>query len=672
MAKIVARYLFVVLLISACLAGCDDDRHSPLHPDPGSELIEVPFSIGADEYLDNRFFFLDLPDLEASGRQTGESILISSVKVFRQLEDGVFGPNDIQNVAVYIDSTGFRDWQAIDFSQPRAYGRRWRQIRNLDVILDENGSLKVIDLGSSITAADVLAVVYNVVDEQHVVVVCVGDDPALVDRTQTLPGEGDELYFRMKMLKAPSDDNDPRLFRHVARNIYSLGARNIDVSSFELQIEVLSDVPHPELAEGDLPWIQLFGLDQTGVDGTAVPDGMADFYNPKIFDLVGGLLVFPFSMQRPFAAESAQYLRYVEPGQYPWEGSTLQQNLMPEIYDPAVPTADYAQYRRFRITGSRLQLDRSGGPELHVPLGQLGWLWASAPVCDQSVDYVTATFDTRRFDPADRVAHVRWFLPSERTRRRDLYPDLSGLEGDLTQPTLDLYLRTDDNPWHAENWGGISTGLSRSGVDCSAYQTVEIWVNDHQPEAALRTGRLHLDFGRVSEDGFWPVAGGELELGTLQWEDTNRDGVFVFDEDIGLDGLGLNGPQRFDAAYELAGDRPYPFINGTARNNREDSEDINGNTVLDLDQGYFTHTIDLRETEPVVDVVRDYEDVQDLVDAQISWRRYRLNVADFIPIDVSAQPDLSWVTHVRIWYEDESPAAPDEVHLQFSELKFVE
>lgn len=130
--------------------------------------------------------------------------------------------------------------------------------------------------------------------------------------------------------------------------------------------------------------------------------------------------------------------------------------------------------------------------------------------------------------------------------------------------------------------------------------------------------------------------------------------------------------KRYAAVYEWAGDRPYPFINGTAGNNHEDDEDINGNTVLDLDQGNFIYTIDLRENEPAVDVIRDDEDVQDLVDERISWRLYRLNVADFIPIGVSAQPDLSWVNHVRIWYEDESPAAPDEVHLQFSELKSVE
>ena len=41
-----------------------------------------------------------------------------------------------------------------------------------------------------------------------------------------------------------------------------------------------------------------------------------------------------------------------------------------------------------------------------------------------------------------------------------------------------------------------------------------------------------------------------------------------------------------------------------------DDEDLNGNTRLDQDNGYFTTTIDLKETEALVDVVYDYDDVQ--------------------------------------------------------------
>ena len=72
-----------------------------------------------------------------------------------------------------------------------------------------------------------------------------------------------------------------------------------------------------------------------------------------------------------------------------------------------------------------------------------------------------------------------------------------------------------------------------------------------------------------------------------------------------------DGLQDFSNDYGDVSD-PFPQINGTAGNNREDTEDLNGNSRLDTDDGYFTTTIDLRETESLVDVVYDYDDVEDL------------------------------------------------------------
>ncbi len=310
-----------------------------------------------------------------------------------------------------------------------------------------------------------------------------------------------------------------------------------------------------------------------------------------------------------------------------------------------------------------------------ISLTRLGWFWSAAPFLGER--HRLETGDLRTFDPEDRVDNVRWFTPKDRIERRMLNPELVNQERSETQQVMDLYLRDDDGVWDAEDWGGITRGLSRTGQDLSKSQFVEVWVNDGHPDIQDRSGKLHLDFGYISEDGFWPLdENGEFILGTHEREDgivpgTEPDGVWSYDEDIGLDG-NENGPQRYDAQYDIGGDRPYPRINGTARNSREDNEDINGNSTLDTDDGYFTAVIDLADTEALVDVVYDYTEVGDLIENNQAWRKYRVRLGDVDTVAVNLQPNIKAITHVRIWYENDDPVNPSEpVHLQLSEFKFL-
>jgi len=309
-----------------------------------------------------------------------------------------------------------------------------------------------------------------------------------------------------------------------------------------------------------------------------------------------------------------------------------------------------------------------------MSLARTDWFWASPPFFGS--EYLANNADLRSFDPEDRVGAVRWFIPRERTLRRYLDPDLTGQDRDETQASMSLFFRADDGTWDAEDWGGIMQGISRVGEDLSSAQFVEIWLNDSQPDSSLRRGKLHIDFGFISEDGFWPkdhtgqfvVGEWEREDGILPGQDP--DGVWTQDEDIGLDGNEF-GPQRYAPDFELGGDTPFPRINGTARNNREDNEDINGDASFNQDNGYFTVTIDLKETEALVDVVYDYGDVGDLVSENIAWRKYRVPLASVDEVSLGVVPNLGRVTHVRIWYEDPEPGGRATKELQVSEFKFV-
>lgn len=318
-----------------------------------------------------------------------------------------------------------------------------------------------------------------------------------------------------------------------------------------------------------------------------------------------------------------------------------------------------------------------------ITLTRGAWFWASAPVI-----YVDPVMRDNRYDPADRVPTVRWFLPKERVLRRYLNPDLEGQERDETQSSMDLYMQANDHPdsvWTAENWGGIMRGISRTGLDLSRSQFLEFWINDSVVDSTQRSGRLHIDFGYISEDGFWPEAdGGGLEIGTWQKEDginseAEEDGVWVETEDVGLAGDEW-GTQRYDASYDYDGDidypgpnTPFPGINGTARNRREDTEDLNGSARLDLDNVYFSSVISLRDSA-LVDVLRDYPagQVDDLIAEGHAWRKYRIPLTDLETVSDTGldAPNIKAVTHIRVWFED-ATGKRKTVRLQLSDLRFL-
>ncbi len=819
--------------------------------------------INSSDYLNHRFFKLDLPGQEfPNGRVQGDEILLETIRIFKLLPGGAAAlDQDVTNVAVYVDSLGFKTWQDIDFENPILFGRTWRQITAWDPLRDADGNLIAVDLRSRMSDEDALGVVYTV-KQADGTEVKVGDIPDINEPppAQAITGD-DGLYYRMKLLKAPVAKQESFSFQYVLRNIYSLGGANIDDRTFDLRIERNQPATNqPQQDESGMDYIRIFGLDRDDPQRSGKPDGLVDSWDPFLIDLQKGLLKFPLDFPMPFApggnptgreeeADSIARAAYTanadtsaDNSTFVWDPSFLKDEQTWELYDPSIYPSQFSDYTSFKIIAthasaassfnlgvsnieegsetvnldgrtltrgvdyeidytfgevkligdaanltpdskinvnyqfapffgggnkslmglnlgydlgrdsklsttvlyetenivgekaklgeepsknlvgninlqhtirpyfltrvanfvSRRNTERestimfNGETAVSVPnpntkgkvyledfegvdasdvvtLSRIGWSWASSPFLGSG--YLAANPDLRTFDPEDRVETVRWFLPKERTLRRFLNPELINQERDETQPTMDLFIRADDGSWDQEDWGGIMRGISRTGLDLSKAQFIEIWINDGVADIDQRRGKLHIDFGYINEDGFWPVKDDNLEIGTRQREDGIVDGFpddvfYAPEEDIGLDGNEF-GPQKFDAAYEIKGDSPYPGINGTARNSREDDEDLNHDGRLNTDNGYFTTTIDLKETKALVDVVYDYGDVQDLVDQNISWRKYRIPLTAVDTVSVGTAPNLRAVTHTRIWYEDPNPGGRTAITLQLSEFKFL-
>ena len=329
--------------------------------------------INSSQYLNHRFFRLDLPMDEApGGRFQGDEILLESIKIFQWLPSGTPTTNDITNVAVYVDSLGFRNWGNIDFNAPHLFGRRWREIPSTSwgPLRDADGNLIAVDLRTQMADNDALAVIYEVklIDGS---IVQVGDFPGRNDPQQEVAG-GEGVYYRMKLLKAPVADKEPHTFKYVLRNIYPLGGANIDAESFDLRIE--RNVPgasQPQQDETGLDYIRIFGLDRDDPQRSGNPDGLVDSWDTFIIDLTNGLLKFPLDFPMPFApggqivlegddadqTAEAVYAANADTSSFVWKESFLRGNQTWQLYSPDVFPSEYSQHTSFRIIATYGQPD---------------------------------------------------------------------------------------------------------------------------------------------------------------------------------------------------------------------------------------------------------------------------------------------------------------------------
>jgi cell surface protein SprA len=230
----------------------------------------------------------------------------------------------------------------------------------------------------------------------------------------------------------------------------------------------------------------------------------------------------------------------------------------------------------------------------------------------------------------------------------------------------------------APHWAGLTQSLEAVGQDFSGLRYLEIWVNDFTSNHALTQAKLHIDFGRVSEDAFWDTDNSPNF--TLDTEDKNGDSrldvdtgtdaeALLRDEDTGLDGLhdveepGYTGsgsdPNADNYFYDLDnGPSDYARINNTEGNSkgdpngRPDTEDLNRDGFLDESNEYFEATVDLSDTAFVaIDVPRDYANNPALahpIRADNGWRLFRIPV-DAVAFKAVNTASWDYVSHVRLW-----------------------
>ncbi|HEX5030833.1 MAG TPA: cell surface protein SprA [Candidatus Eisenbacteria bacterium] len=321
--------------------------------------------------------------------------------------------------------------------------------------------------------------------------------------------------------------------------------------------------------------------------------------------------------------------------------------------------------------------DMEGNRESNtIGLSRTQWFWSSTPISDMGDSSTTTPIPIEPLVATH--SRLQWYN-ARGVKEHDLKPILKNEEGGDAERTvveMNVQLPTGQAVMGPEDWTGITQSISTAGQDFSRLKYMEIWVNDFTQTHGLTPGKLHIDFGRVSEDAFWNPD--SIPNGLLDTEDINGDGKLdrgettdVPFEDTGLDHLrdqdepGYNAqtnpdPNHDDYSFN-SGATPldYSNINGTEGNGegvpnaRPDTEDLNRDGFADFQNDYFSATIDLSDSTYVaVDVAHDYAG-QSLPDGNTialdnGWRMFRVPLTPEIFKRVGA---ANWqnVQHIRLW-----------------------
>ncbi len=192
-------------------------------------------------------------------------------------------------------------------------------------------------------------------------------------------------------------------------------------------------------------------------------------------------------------------------------------------------------------------------------------------------------------------------------------------------------------------WVSLNRSLSMQGLDFSRSRALELWVKGD-------TGRIHIDVGtNIPEDAPRRIKDPTLIKGyngRLDTEDIKTvNGQLDYDEDTGLDGVQgdddrtVSGDDGNDDYKYDPGSSNYSRVNGTENNDRLDTEDLNGNHVLDSRKDYFEFTFDLSSRNFVVN------------DGEDGWRLFRLALDDSMNVQRFGNPDWENITAARIWMD---------------------
>ena len=338
-------------------------------------------------------------------------------------------------------------------------------------------------------------------------------------------------------------------------------------------------------------------------------------------------------------------------------------------------------------------IDDFEGSKKTVSLGVLRRNWTRASVPDE-----------RPQNTIDNMVNYFWFNPVEQRSIQDIYPnrDINPNIPDRTH-VLTFQLFPDPTRPDPRTWGGLMRALSPGLHDQTQTKFIEIMVQGER-------GRLHIDLGSISED---ILPNGVLDLEDLGLRDGSLDRDKV--EDTGIDRVVKDDPPQLNFPRKITVDslnvdfdfwdinrdgvknfnEPWSYdnwvypelsniyitegqgsINGTETNAndegglRSDTEDINGNGILDRVNSYYSYTFSLTPNHPDTALIVGGNPNNPPARGG-PWKLYRIpfdTVTDSLQV---GQPSPIQIENVRIWLELDDVDVSTPVTITIADISLV-
>ena len=237
-----------------------------------------------------------------------------------------------------------------------------------------NSTLGYISLKSAINNDEVLAVAYEYTYNGQVYQV--GEFSSDITSTSQC------LY--LKMLKGTTVSPKLPMWKLMMKNVYSLGAYQLQKKNFKLNIKYLSDTTGVELnylPVGDisnLPLLQVMNLDRIDSNQESNPDGFFDYIEGYTVQPTNGRIIFPVA--EPFGANIAKKIGSPQ---------LAEQYAYRELYDSTLTVArQFADKNKFSLIG---EYQASNGAQIrlnamNVPRGSVV-VMAGGVVLTENSDY---------------------------------------------------------------------------------------------------------------------------------------------------------------------------------------------------------------------------------------------------------------------------------------------